>query len=950
MFRMLTEVRAQRAGRPQVVRFTVMSPLVWWWQKTDNLSVHQHFFHLGNCIPTTTAIGHNTQMATSTMMLSTFRLRVSFLGSWVVFLFHASSCQASMTYTEMSNVQGVIPPNLATFVRGQKLNSVLSQDSDPIKPGVLRRVEASELAPTPPPTTEPTVPAASTPSPSQGKTKTSLRELWADTHLEISNATDLMGTSEKGTFEMTALRLLQSEYGFDNEYYLDFLEVHVRGQAFLYPEEHEYLETRIGNLTVFFNVSAIVFPAKTEGIHFQDSVESFFETHKSTFLDLLVDNDSFFKPASIQTTASNPGTSDRETEDDSWTDIFSTPVIIGVSVGMAFVALVGMFVISRLVQKDDDSLPGHNGAGRSDEDASIQELSVHDDQAIFMSFSHASKAVSTMKIPEFARRDDATTAGNTQGSVHTNSTNGSHLAGLDIENVGSNSSMGGSVSKGTVAAYSTSTASRLGGNSWHPGTPVSAQHCDEIRQRSRNILDDTDSLVGVQTGSMESDMSGASTTNQVHYGAPSVNLARARENKRRLEQCLKDSKRRTHDTSTGADTASTNSVSLQDLVKASSRWTRGASNDNDARSHLASHSSHPGTGIGSADSKEELGKAEMVALAEIIPVQDPTPRNVDDGTQKRPVYENVCDIPGVVIDAVEDRDDIASSIRGGNNVLSAKTSSWRSFATPPRHENNNKINARRLPDRRVWSAGSASILRKTLFGKKGNSLGESEETNNRFLTPSQRYRLSNQGHLVPRRLTEQMASPIAESSPGSQVSSLGGEDSHLLGITPQKFRPPQLDINHLDDETVHDETEELAERDNVETPLAVHPLPSTLHAALLDSSRGRLSFHTKSPSAHTIYGQGMIFGQDPDGFTLSSYYSKGLVGGSEGRPSYCDPPPVVTTQKDPPTATEYRSKSQKKGRSNTMELAVADREDVVILGSIRKGTKAEMELEWANMI
>lgn len=543
----------------------------------------------------------------------------------------------------------------------------------------------------------------------------------------------------------------------------------------------------------------------------------------------------------------------------------------------------------------------------------------------------------------------------------------------------------------TIAVRSKSSRSKRARIRSKPrGTPVSKEECDEIRQRERNIFDDADSTGNFE--SFEEDLSKISTTNQVQFPPSSQRESRARQHKRLLEQKLEESKKRSRVFGKGeTDDGSSIALSMQDIIYASTSLEEGFSV---APSKCPTS---PGNGDESESysmlSGDDTVKKEMLALAERIAVED-TPKSQKNG---KLIYNRVSDIPGVLLERIDENraeDDAGSVVVEAepkvNSFRKAILSNWlRNGATPQR------MSMVSAPSGGVGDPESTASnsqreglggLRRSLFGSTNRHTNWQQEEKKGLISPNKRYRLSERGHLVPSRLSRRDGQGGEENSAkdeNDEPTTPTGNESQVLGITPQKNRPPMLDLNELDLETDD-------EYDNVETPLVVHPLPSTLNSVRANTGFGSSTWLGNvrgSPSLQTVYGQGMVFGQDPDGFTLSSYYSnaRSVQVGGANLARFSDPPPVVTAQRDPPTASTQRRrhtmhtkerKHSKKGNQklgdhrghrshdksnsqlhkkesnsrNVLELQVENNQDAIILGSMDAESIYNMELEWGNMI
>lgn len=467
----------------------------------------------------------------------------------------------------------------------------------------------------------------------------------------------------------------------------------------------------------------------------------------------------------------------------------------------------------------------------------------------------------------------------------------------------------------------------------------------------------------------------------------------ARKKKRQLEKRLRDSKMMASHTMESVPEEEqldsghqSGGVSMKDLLLATSslnvdvNWdvddhlpiSPSISSSQPAQSVL---SSLPGESPVLKYSTSDMTFPELVELAEHIPVDHSTPK----GTKMK-LYDRIRDVAGAVLETVPEADDIESqtsptsendSSVGNSKTPSKSPMSWfRRSVTPNKPPLSESVQSSAGGSiEKTKSSGSRSF---SLFGK-GSKRQDPWERAKEFnpLSPLKRYRRGEHGQLVPRRFkllqdgsedeNEIEASDEDENHDYSETLLLDGsneidespDDPSMGGITatPERHRPPKLDLNDLED----DEDDYSDRSDEVETPLVAHPVPSTQGVPL-------------------VYGQGMVYGQDPDGFALTNYNKRfGVVGSSSSDPS----------QEDPPTASEHRrtvaalmkslakekggNKKKKKnkhksalrqmgsprrsiaGRVSFMELPVESNEDAVILGSMDVAD-SNTELEWGNMI
>jgi hypothetical protein len=198
-----------------------------------------------------------------------------------------------------------------------------------------------------------------------------------------------MNEEAKVVFEEAALMLLIDRYPRMDRYDIDFLFVVVESQVF---EDGRRLQdaSRIGDLAVFLQVAAKIFPTKPSGFDFQSSMDAFFMAHDILLLDRLETVGISFNPETVQSEKanSNPEKADK-TDEASVSNRFPPTATVGIVLAMVAVLVTGVFVASRSMRQtpsEDYSL--ESPAGRLGAAPSYDDL---DPEGIFMSLSELSK-------------------------------------------------------------------------------------------------------------------------------------------------------------------------------------------------------------------------------------------------------------------------------------------------------------------------------------------------------------------------------------------------------------------------------------------------------------------------------------------------------------------------------------------------------------------------------
>ena len=837
------------------------------------------------------------------------------------------------------------------------------------------------------------------------------RSLVANTTVLLKDVTGMMNNETALLFEETALLLLTDKFPKMDNFEINFLSSQVIGQVFRY---HLVKGQSVGNLTVYFTIIANISPGEPVGFDFQRSIESFFKAYGDNLANELQGSDGHFQPDQVQS-AGAAKSSDGSKTQKSLAGFFSTSVIIGISITIAAVVIVGAFVMSRPMWRKDEGYkmesPGRLGAVPScdSEDQILRgifhsdESSVVDPQSIFMSLS---------KNPN--QQPDNFSRG--MRSVGNSTATGSHLvstirrnanqsrqelliqkpnlcliqAGLDISQCHSLPSVE-SISRGSRGTSQVDV--------------VKSDYCEEnynaIRSRSKSILESMESQSFSNTSSTRDhvtwDGDGESEQNLWlrTKGTNSSEESSARKRKRLLERRLFDIKERNgpsslktlHEVGSSFDGLQSE-ISMQDLIMASSQLRGNVQSDGAQvrRSQFGPYYSRASPGV--KLSTGEMDTSELIALGERIAVEQ-TPQR----TRKK-MYERMSDISGTIVDMPDTKRSAALATPNSENDFSqanskspgmnsendpsqansktpSKSLGWfRRIATPDKPALSESKQSR--PDiENTRSSGSRSL---PLFGRSKRQTLWEKAKEYRQLSPSKRYRRGEDGHLVPRRFPQQQSndeeshfecSDSGEESNDEAETLLLGNSSdggqnlgnpRAPGSTSQKHRPPKLDLKTLEASNYTDNDRE------VETPLSAHPVPGSTAMSL-------------------VYGQGMVYGQDPDGFALSSYHKRFGVVASPRKilsQSYSDP-----SQQDPPTASEHRrtiaaAQNSKKKKTRTkkrrsssgmrqlhspqtnsvdyvsfkdtgIEIPIDGNEDVVILGSMET-SDSNLELEWGNVI
>jgi hypothetical protein len=157
----------------------------------------------------------------------------------------------------------------------------------------------------------------------------------------------ILSTDAKVVFEESSLSLLIDRYPRKDSYEIKFLFVHVEGQVLRFDDGRLLQEAdRLGDLTVFLRIAAEVSTTTTIGFDFQLSMNSFFMEHGSSLLDRLEIAGISLRPDSVQGDATDEAKVDK-TGGTSIGNYFSPPVIVGISLAMIAVILLGVFITSR---------------------------------------------------------------------------------------------------------------------------------------------------------------------------------------------------------------------------------------------------------------------------------------------------------------------------------------------------------------------------------------------------------------------------------------------------------------------------------------------------------------------------------------------------------------------------------------------------------------------------
>jgi hypothetical protein len=233
----------------------------------------------------------------------------------------------------------------------------------------------------------------------------------------------MMDNETTTVFEEIGILLLIDRFPRMESFVIDFLFIQVEGQVFLKEDQRE----REGDLSIYFRIAANMMPGEVEGFDFQWSMESFFEVHQDLLVSRLQNNGVVFQSSAIQGDGTAQGTSDDAGEEESWAEFFSTNVIIGVSVSMASVLVVGAFIMSRPMWRRRDNGDSMGSPGRLGAAPSYDSEDNADPQSIFLSFSGGSKQGGT------SQEMDGGEAGiRSIGSYYTTSTSGSQLVSLSV--------------------------------------------------------------------------------------------------------------------------------------------------------------------------------------------------------------------------------------------------------------------------------------------------------------------------------------------------------------------------------------------------------------------------------------------------------------------------------------------------------------------------------------
>ncbi len=500
---------------------------------------------------------------------------------------------------------------------------------------------------------------------------------------------------------------------------------------------------------------------------------------------------------------------------------------------------------------------------------------------------------------------------------------------------------------------------------------------DAIRRRTKNILDDLESQSkGSSKDFVEVQWDEQSTKSlSINIEKTSSEESLARKRKRKLEKKLQESKRKAA------------CQAMQTLLE-NEEWKEGSRRACLSMKEFIVHSSsfddefqkrgwqeHPSRSYSSqflsinpsesnqyspAQPSPKMSEFELFEMAQRVPVAG-TPEN----TAKK-VYNRMSDISGTIVEEPnveaaysEETENAQEEVVNANSMTRKKqrrSSGWfRKVMTPEKPQF--KDNSERAPNSRGRTFG--------LFGRNNRPRAWDQNSDSCPLSPSKRYRRGGRGQLVPRRLAR--GQPDDENSLASHIDSTDDENYEhfgniliggargsprgeglcspdVLGIAAEKQRPPMLDLKDLE-EADHSENDE-----DVECPLVTHPPPS-------------------SQELHMTYGRDLLYGQDPDGFELTTHNRRNRTINTGSRV------PGLMSQSssqsdDPPTASEHRRiiSARRKARRSALRKKDSPRrveaervtfykktiefpvnEDSIILGSIDTND-SELELEWGNMI
>lgn len=505
------------------------------------------------------------------------------------------------------------------------------------------------------------------------------------------------------------------------------------------------------------------------------------------------------------------------------------------------------------------------------------------------------------------------------------------------------------------------------------GKNLHLDECEAIRTRTKNILDDLESHSRDSSEDFVEVQLNVSSTNSLSMSLEPTSSGEsfARQKKRTLEKKLQEIKQKAtcqtmqtlmenEELKAGSRMAC---LTMKDFIAPSlslvDEFEKHGLHGYPSRSYSSqflsintshSHKSSP------ARSMPKMSTTELFQLAQHVPV-DGTPQNA---TKK--VYNRMSDVSGTIVEepnvetapSHETETGKSSSDSSAGKIEEVKPSGWfRKVLTHDRHHPTEKS---------AEKSNTSRGRRLRLFGrnKHENAWDQTADTNH--LSPRKRYRRGGRGQLVPRRFARggpnddadedsQIESTDEEDNDQSEKILLGGGDknrdenlgnSRGAGIIGLKQRPPMLDLEDLDgsDDTENDE--------DVECPLMTHPLPSRNQEGM-----------------QMTYGRDMLYGQDPDGFELTTHNRRQRT---VQVPS--DLYQSSSQYDDPPTASEHRRsvfarKQAKKSalrkkdsprRTEAERVTFYDQsmefpvnEDAVILGSTDTND-SQLELEWGNMI
>lgn len=395
-----------------------------------------------------------------------------------------------------------------------------------------------------------------------------------------------------------------------------------------------------------------------------------------------------------------------------------------------------------------------------------------------------------------------------------------------------------------------------------PKNTFSQEDCEGIRSRPSNLFDDTrstrteDPSISVP----QNDRYKRAPTKRAR--APSSHKKRvARSRKRLLEKQFLESRKQPDHSKQRSDVDSLSALSFQDIIGATSSLDFG----DQPSSSMETVPEH--TGIKTTPPKLDF-PAHSSHTIQVTPTR--YEKKTHRFHQDRVTPERDLESGLSVWNLTNDEE--------ANSIVSTETTSP---SQPTLGFSKVKMDSRK--------SGIGRLLPR--FGRKIQTEWN-DSSSHRRNSPSQRYRLSEGGKLVPNRFSKE----INEGGDISQqVDAEGNRQSSLLGIVPQKYRPPMLNLDDLeDDESISNAY------GNVETPLQAHPLPSDSAVRLLPSPRNNDMDRTQE-----------VGGRSNFQYLFANRTNK----------VYTDPPTSKAIQVDPPTAWEYHQQMAKKSTSKTRRKA-----------------------------